>query len=295
METQDTAFSAPPQASNWAQAWRLRFIDFRLRWEGRLNRKDLEEFFGISAQQATNDLAAYTAAGDHDNLRYEPKHKAFVGPPWFRPLFPSSASRYYLNELLSLHTEMHEPGNSFVSWRPPLASVPALGGRMDGDQLAALLRAIREHRVVNARVVDTERESVDFQLLSPHGLANDGRRWYVRAFRHSRKQFAQFNLAWIEELTVGEPSKVDFAEDMPWHTELQLHLVSAPNLTEPQRRAVVLDCGMSADGHLHVVCKQAMLIQTLKALDLLEGDTPQVHLANRSEIEPFISMERSLQ
>ena len=288
-EHPDTAFFDAPQAANWAQTWRLRFIDFRLRWEGRLNRRDVEEFFGISAQQATHDLAAYTAAGDHDNLRYEPRQKAFVAPAWFRPLYPSSAARYYLTELVSLHAGLHEPDNSFVGWRPAIGSVAEVGGRIDGDQLALLLKAIRERRVVNARVVDVERESADFQLLSPHGLANEGRRWYVRAYRHGRKQFTDINLAWIEELQMGGPSSVDFAEDMPWHTELPIQIEPQKHMAGARRRAIELDYGMQGGG-LQLTCRQSMLIRTLQRLELHRADTEQLRLVNRGELQPFIDM-----
>lgn len=45
----------------WGVQRRLEFIDFRLFWDGRFNRRDLAETFGISAQQASSDIAQYTA------------------------------------------------------------------------------------------------------------------------------------------------------------------------------------------------------------------------------------------
>ena len=40
-------------------ALQLEFIDFRLFWEGRIIRSDLTDQFGISAPQASTDLARY--------------------------------------------------------------------------------------------------------------------------------------------------------------------------------------------------------------------------------------------
>ena len=47
------------KVARWGQERRLEFIDFRLYWEGRINRSDLIDFFGISVPQASLDLAKY--------------------------------------------------------------------------------------------------------------------------------------------------------------------------------------------------------------------------------------------
>ena len=38
----------------WGVAQRLEFIEFRLFWEGRVNRSDLMEQFGLSVNQASH-------------------------------------------------------------------------------------------------------------------------------------------------------------------------------------------------------------------------------------------------
>jgi hypothetical protein len=38
---------------------RLEFIEFRLFWEGVLNRADIIDYFGVSVPQASNDLSRY--------------------------------------------------------------------------------------------------------------------------------------------------------------------------------------------------------------------------------------------
>ena len=44
--------------SRWSVGQRLEFIDFRLFWEGHVNRGDLVSFFGVSVPQASSDLGA---------------------------------------------------------------------------------------------------------------------------------------------------------------------------------------------------------------------------------------------
>ena len=59
----------------WGVHRRLEFIDFRLFWDGRLNRSDMAETFGISAQQASADIAQYERIAPQ-NLVYDRAERA---------------------------------------------------------------------------------------------------------------------------------------------------------------------------------------------------------------------------
>jgi hypothetical protein len=292
METQpqSTRFGAPPEISSWSQRCRLQLIDFRLRWEGKLNRKDLESFFGISPQQATNDLAAY-GQGDHDNLKYEPRLKAFVATPWFRPLYPTTASRFYLNELLSLQAGLADAGSTYIGWRPDLATVPAVGRLVDGDALTAILGAIRHKRMVNARYLEATKENMSFVMVSPHGLAYDGRRWYVRAYCHVRKAFRDLVLSRIADAQVGAQSAAEFTEDMVWHTQVTIAIAPRDGLSPGERASVQHDYGMS-DGRLELPCRHVMLSRTLRSLQLLDNDSTELTLTNRDQLVPYLDLLR---
>jgi hypothetical protein len=43
----------------WGAEKRLEFIDFRLFWEGAINRVDIMDQFGVSVPQASKDLSLY--------------------------------------------------------------------------------------------------------------------------------------------------------------------------------------------------------------------------------------------
>lgn len=45
----------------WGMERRLEFIEFRLFWEGHVNRRDLMDTFKVSIAQATTDLNLYPA------------------------------------------------------------------------------------------------------------------------------------------------------------------------------------------------------------------------------------------
>ena len=65
---------------------RFEFIEWRLFWEGHLNRSDLEKRFGISTPQASVDLRNYRdAAGE--NIEYNATEKRFVGTEAMKPRF----------------------------------------------------------------------------------------------------------------------------------------------------------------------------------------------------------------
>ena len=46
-------------ALKWGVERRLEFIEFRLFWEGGVNRSDIIEMFGVSVPQASKDLTLY--------------------------------------------------------------------------------------------------------------------------------------------------------------------------------------------------------------------------------------------
>ena len=48
-----------PEKMRWGVEKRLEFIEFRLFWEGGINRADIMEQFGVSVPQASKDLSLY--------------------------------------------------------------------------------------------------------------------------------------------------------------------------------------------------------------------------------------------
>ncbi len=61
----------------WGVGKRLEFIEFRLFWEGRVNRSDLMEQFGISVNQASADLNRYIALAP-ENTVYDKSLRTYV-------------------------------------------------------------------------------------------------------------------------------------------------------------------------------------------------------------------------
>ena len=75
---------------------RFEYMDWKLFWEGQLNRSDLEGMFGISTPQASVDLREYRA-GLEEGVRYDATAKAFVPDRSFKARFiKPSADRLLL-------------------------------------------------------------------------------------------------------------------------------------------------------------------------------------------------------
>ncbi|WP_026036062.1 WYL domain-containing protein [Cupriavidus sp. BIS7] len=275
----------------WSQDRRLEFIDFRLRWDGRLNRGDLTEFFGISVPQASLDIARYLELAP-GNLEYDRSSRAYVAPPSFTPLFPASDAGRYLNELLAKCSGPDAAQSSFLAWAPPVATVPSPGRTFRVDVLVALIRAIREGRALRVLYQSMTGPQPSARVLTPHALAHDGFRWHARAYCHSRKEFRDFVIARMLEVHGFDIAAVKSDADKEWHTIVPVVLIPHPKLSDSHKRAIELDFGME-DGQVEFQCRQAFLFYALRHLRLdLDGsakpEAQQIALKNRAAIMAFI-------
>jgi hypothetical protein len=278
--------------TRWGQVRRLEFVDFRLRWERRLNRADLTSFFGISVPQASLDIAKYAEMAPA-NLVYDRSAKLYVAGPTFTPLYPSTSSpSRFLNELLATEVGVLAPETSLVGWRPPLALTPSPGRSLDASVLAGLLGAIRAKTGVRVLYQSMSRVEPLWRSLTPHALAHDGFRWHVRAFCHERAEFRDFVIARMLELESAESGGPGAQADVDWATEVELVLVPHPKLAKAKRRAIELDYGM-LEGEARLTCRKALLFYVLRhlGLDRAETDSPeaaQIVLKNRRAVERYL-------
>jgi hypothetical protein len=70
----------------WGLEQRLEFVDFRLYWEGGINRSDITDRFGVSTPQASKDLTLYATKAP-GNLSYDKSAKKYVAADTFKPVF----------------------------------------------------------------------------------------------------------------------------------------------------------------------------------------------------------------
>ncbi len=279
----------PPPSPRWGEGRRLEFIDFRLQWQGRLNRSDLTSFFGISVPQASLDIAKYTEMAP-GNLAYDRRARVYVTLGSFQPLFPGTSNpASYLSELLAQAAGLLDEEASFASWRPPVAVVPNPARALNPDIVIALLACIRQGAGVRTLYQSMSRTEPLRREFTPHALAHDGFRWHVRGFCHERQQFRDFVLARLLELESTERRGPNAEEDVAWWTEVELVLAPHPKLSKAQQRAIELDYAM-VRGETRLKCRRALIFYVLRhlGLDRPDGDSPQavqIVLKNRKALE----------
>ena len=85
----------------WGVEQRLEFIEFRLFWEGHVNRSDLMDQFGVSVNQASTDLIRYIGFAP-DNMVYDKSARTYVRGPAFKSRFLEPDASRYLAQLRSV-------------------------------------------------------------------------------------------------------------------------------------------------------------------------------------------------
>ncbi len=272
----------------WSVETRLEFIEFRLYWEGSLNRADIIDRFSVSVPQASNDLSKYQEIAPH-NIVYDRRGKRYLATPEFAPVFQPPDADRYLNQLRSIGDGVLAPQEAWLAFIPDFEAMPLPRRRVDSAILRSLLQAVRAQRAIEIHYQSLTRPDARWRWITPHAFAFDGMRWHVRAFCHLDRIFKDFLLPrFFETRGDAEPGATP-ADDAVWRETTNVVLTPHPQLTEGQRRAVALDFGMEGES-LTVNVRLALLYYFLKRLNL-DGDAERrapkeqhVVLANRAEV-----------
>lgn len=269
---------------------RLQFIEFRLFWEGQLNRSDLMNRFGISEPQASADLARYQELAPA-NLVYDKSLKRYVPGPKFRPVLAKPDVNAYLTQLYGLAEELAPREEPWIARAPEYDVTPTPHRTIHPNRLRGVLQAIREVGTIAIAYRSLAHPEPGWRRITPQALCFDGFRWQVRAYCHLDRCFKDFLLARIQgvrrEMT---ERRIDPMEDREWHTRLTVRIGPHPDLNPNQKRVVEKDYGMK-DGEFRLQIRQALLYYLLRRLGLdagpelrCPGEQPIV-LLNRQELE----------
>lgn len=250
----------------WGAERRLEFVDFRLHWERTVNRSDLVEFFRISPQQASADLARYAELAP-GNLEYDKSLKAYRAATAFKPATARHDAQSYLDELAALSSGGLSPASSFIGWQPACDIVRYPTRPITLDTLLRLLWAIRDGEELRVSYQSMRRPSPTLRWIAPHALASDGQRWHVRAWCHENCAFRDFVISRIQRVQGRRKTSASGADDESWHTRVDIVIAPRAGLTEAQRRAIEVDFGMSR-GRLKLFCRKALAFYLLRQLQL---------------------------
>lgn len=279
--------------AQWGTRRRLEFIDFRLLWERRINRADLEEFFGISTPQASADLKAYRQLAP-DNLAYDSSERAYVAQDGFQPVFVRHDASVYLQDLASLYSGTLPENLCFIGNAPTYDEVPIPYRHVNPTVLGEILNTLRKPCSLVIRYQSMSTEEAKWRAISPHAIASDGLRFHVRAYCHEKERFQDFVLSRILETGTIQPNHVDASQDVKWQEIVRVRLAPHPDLSKEQRESVEREYEM-VSGARTIEVRRALLFYLLNRLrldefrELRSPKSQQIIALNPEELKPELS------
>lgn len=250
----------------WGVERRLEFIEFRLFWEGHVNRSDLMEAFGISVQQASADLNRYQGLAAA-NIFYDKSAKAYVRGSVFSPLFLQPDAGRYLSQLRSVAEGILDKSDAWIGQFPNFDAAPAPARAVTAATLRSVVASIRRSEAIEIKYQSLSRAEPMWRWIAPHAIGFDGFRWHARAFCEIDLNFKDFVLSRVLETRATRPTECRPENDVDWQEYVKLRIGPHPELTETQKKVVGLDYGMHA-GHTEISVRRAFLYYTLKRLGL---------------------------
>ena len=251
---------------SWGVERRLEFIEFRLFWEGGINRSDIMEQFGVSVPQASKDLNRYQEIAP-GNMKYDKSGKRYCVTAGFSPQLLSPDSDQFLSQLHVVATHDLPPEETWLSKVPQIALLPVLHRRVNVTFLRALLDAIRNEQAMEIRYQSMNPNHPDpvWRGISPHAFGYDGFRWHVRAFCHVDSKFKDFLLSRCMGFRPAGEAWRTSSDDKEWNELVDLELKPNPMLSKSQQLVISHDYGMK-HGKLIVSIRKSLLFYFEKQL-----------------------------
>lgn len=288
--------------SNQKQRWnvekRLEFIEFRLFWEGGINRSDITEQFGVSVPQASNDLSKYQEIAPK-NLSYDHRVKKYFSNDSFHPAFINPQADIYFKQLRDDMLELKSNPDTWLSYVPNHDIVEMPKRNISPNILCVVSNSIKEQTTLEVFYQSMSNEEPTWRKISPHAFAFDGMRWHVRAFCNKGKIYKDFLLSRIQETGKVFKREESIEPDEIWNTFFTLTLKPHPQLTESQAKAVALDYDMT-DMRLDMNIRLALLYYYLRRLGLHQNcdgeESPprEQHIVIANKTETKKALEKAM-
>jgi hypothetical protein len=252
----------------WGIEQRLEFIEFRLFWDGGLNRSDITQQFGVSVPQASNDLSQYRELAP-SNIRYDSSEKRYFATDEFQPKFLRPNPDRYLAQLKAIADHVMELKETWISRVPNADAMPIPTRKVDPYLLRRMLKAIRACRSVEVHYqsMNPKRPKPIWRRITPHAFGFDGLRWHVRAFCHIDGYFKDFILSRSQGIRGEADPGVAADQDRKWSSFFEVILHPNPQLSEAQRHTIATDYNMK-NSKVTIPVRYALLYHFNKRLRL---------------------------
>ncbi|OFX03195.1 MAG: WYL domain-containing protein [Alphaproteobacteria bacterium RIFCSPHIGHO2_12_FULL_63_12] len=282
----------------WGVRRRLEFIDFRLFWDGRFNRSDMAETFGISTQQASADISHYEGLAPR-NLRYDRTEKAYKRADTFEPAFIGETIERYLLQIVAIENRWMRPEDTWFNQVPPV-EVITLGRRPTNPAvLLGVLDAVRDRLEIEIEYSSLTGSAQQFRSIAPHALSHSAGRWYVRSWSREHNDFRDYNLNRISAVNSKRSASVDSQLDYEWGHKINLIIVPNPALSGERQAAVAEEHAMT-DGRLVRPCRLSLSFYLMSEYNLdvepevLKPEKQQIILQNRDEVTQARALARKM-
>lgn len=281
----------------WGVEQRLEFIEFRLFWEGHVNRSDVMTQFGLSVNQASSDLSRYIGLAPH-NMDYDRSLRTYVRQPGFKPVFDKLDAGRYLAQLRSVAEGILDQDDCWIAGLPTYDSAPTPARGVDPATLRSVVDAIHRSEAIEVQYQSLSNPEPRWRWIAPHAIAFDGFRWHARAFCVTDEVFKDFLLSRILDIRASRGSDVLAESDQDWHTFATLEIGPHPALSDTQAMVIALDYGMKG-GKAEIRVRRALLYYALRRLGLdtdpaaRKPQDQQIVLLNRETISDLVSGEAS--
>ncbi|TWG65517.1 putative DNA-binding transcriptional regulator YafY [Aminobacter sp. J44] len=272
----------------WGVERRIEFIEFRLFWDGRVNRGDLTSAFGVSVNQASTDLNRYIGMAP-DNMVYDKSARTYIRGGNFDPLFLKPDASRYLSQLRSVADGILDRADVWIGQFPAYDAAPTPARGVNAKTLRSVVAAIRRSEAIEVKYQSLSRPEPRWRWIAPHAIGFDGFRWHTRAFCLTDQSFKDFLLSRIIETRGTKPSEIDADGDADWNEQVTLEIGPHPELSETQQKVIALDYGMRG-GRAKIPVRKALVYYALKRLGLDTDPTArrpqdqQIVLLNAAEL-----------
>ncbi|MEZ5936094.1 MAG: WYL domain-containing protein [Alphaproteobacteria bacterium] len=248
----------------WGVERRLEFIEFRLFWEEHVNRGDLIDAFGVSANQASTNLNRHIGMASN-NITYDKSARTYIRGTTFQPLLPKPDASRYLSQLRSVADGILDKADAWIGESPSYDAAPPPVRGINAKTLRSVIIAIRRSEAIQVRYQSLSRPVPRRRWIAPHAIGFDGFRWHTRAFCLTDRSFKDFLLSWVIETRGTKPSEVGADGDAYWNKQLTLDIAPHPGLSHMQQKVIALHYGMRG-GKTKIPVRKARLYHALKRL-----------------------------
>lgn len=277
---------------------RLLRLELICLWEGRLNNARLRDLLDVSQVRASELIREFR---DEHSLwtRWDSKTRSFHATTEAYISAGNADNAAKNAESLSLYLALVGlpytalASHGVHSEQVACAAFPDLSAPKPRI-FAALSEAIRTRKTVEITYRSMREPKPHTRIIAPHNLIRAGRRWHARAFCSKNKDFRDYALGRIVEVSLlGQAAEKLETEDKAWMTRVPVRLIAHPDLSREQESLIRFEYFNNTASRVET-CRGSLVnyfIQDIRAAIDVKTQRPpdyQLAVANAQEVTPWL-------